>query len=156
MAARLPAIADLVVTWLNDPSRSWPAVYTGVTAVRTYQPIVEFEDLAALQPRVEVVPPEFGQEEPLTRGLEQLDYTLYIGVRQRYTQGGTVPNAWVDDRIELVELIADALKDTELAASPQLRVQSAAPNPTWDPESLQRRQTFVGVIEVIVREYRER
>lgn len=154
MAARSVTIGDGLVSWLNDVARAWPLAFT---AVRTYEAAATLEGLddALL---VELVPPaEPEAEEAMTRGTESQDYPFLLGVRERYSSSGAIAASWVDARVELVELIADALPGVFLSGMGsgfQVWCESTRPAPLWDPESLRDQRTFLGVVEILMREHR--
>lgn len=147
MAALILDVCDEIVDWINGQSWSIP-----VHAVRTYDPDPQYigHDVMSVYvlPAVESDSPE----EDSTRGLESIRLRSEIHLRQRFDGGDQVPSNWVDDRIELLESIADALRSQKLdvGVGRTAYVTVVVMSRIWDRASLIDDQTYVGVIEAVV------
>lgn len=156
MAGRAATIADALVTWLNDPSRSWPL--TGWTASRSWEPGTELEDASAAL-LVQVSPDSRSSNELVSRAKRQRDYTLFVDFRQKYATTGAIPSAWLDARAELVEAVDDALADLTLTGQPSghmVYVAATQIDPLCDRLDLEEFRQFTATIEVTMREIKTR
>lgn len=159
MASTFAAIADLLTTWLNNPARNWRV--SNWTAERSWAPSLELKQLDD-RPQVDVVPdvlPGTGAtEEDTTRDTEEFVGLVYIGVRQKYSADGVIPNSWVDERAGLAEEIADQVRNLdftdELDGVKRVFCETVTIDPLIDPGELRQRRTALSVIETTWRVWR--
>lgn len=155
MSSRSAAIADAIAAWLNDPQHLWSLNFE---ASRTWVPETDYQQLGSSL-LVEVVPTTLAAEDLQSRGSEEQDVTLFIGVRQRYPDGGDIPDSWIDERVNLTELIANRLGDLQLEDQGEgidVYTVSVTIDPLADDQGLRNERSYVGVITLVMREDRPR
>ncbi len=137
MTATINAIADAVATALN--AADWPIEFT---AVRSYQPTFELQQMSEL--KVSVVPPKV-ESVRAARGLWEQLYTVEIGVQKRPEE---LTNAYLDPLVELAEAIAiywETHKDLT-AGGRQFRCMTVVTETVAYPDDLAERQMFTSVV----------
>ena len=136
-------IADAVVAELNTAPFSLP-----FTAVRAYVPRFDLPELATL--RVSVVPKGL-EITGTSRGKDQHDYQLDIGVQQKFEQEGA---AQLDPLMGLVEEIADHLRGHALNAYPEAACVAVENGPIYAQEHMREGRLFTSILTVTYRMWR--
>lgn len=131
-------IADAVTSSLNAGPFN-PAL----NAERRYQPAFDLADLAAL--KVSVVPKSVTISNA-TRTDGYFDCAIDIGVQQKIAD-----DAEIDALVELVEQIADHLRQKRLDDAPEAAFVSIANEPVFAPEHLDQQRVFTSVLTVTYR-----
>ncbi len=131
-------IADAVTASLNggpfDPI---------LGAERRYQPTFELPDLADL--KVSVVPKSV-EVTNATRESGYFDCAIDIGVQKKIAD-----EAEIDALVNLVEQIADHLRQKRLDSFPDAAFVSIANEPVFAPEHLDQQRVFTSVLTVTYR-----
>lgn len=154
MASAAAAIGDGVTAWLNGNTQPAWAV-TGWMAARTWAPDLDLSTVPTAQPAVEVAPEGPDTEELETRETDEVLYTVYVGVRQRYDQAGDPPNTWVDPLAWLAEQIGQRLVGLEVAGvGKQCVCEQTTVEPLIDPAALRERRVASSVITARFRVWR--
>lgn len=131
-------IADAVTASLNAGPFN-PAL----NAERHYQPAFELPDLAAL--KVSVVPKSVTTTNA-TRESGYFDCAIDIGVQKKI-----VTEAEIDVLVDLVEQIADHLRQKRLDGFPEAAFVSITNEPVFAPEHLDTQRVFTSVLTVTYR-----
>ncbi|GJQ27805.1 MAG: hypothetical protein HBSAPP02_28370 [Phycisphaerae bacterium] len=131
-------IADAVTASLNagpfDPA---------LNAERRYQPAFDLVDLAAL--KVSVVPKSVTISNA-TRTDGYFDCAIDIGVQKKIAD-----DAEIDALVDLVEQIADHLRQKRLDDAPEAAFVSIANEPVFAPEHLDQQRVFTSLLTVTYR-----
>ncbi|GJQ27714.1 MAG: hypothetical protein HBSAPP02_27460 [Phycisphaerae bacterium] len=131
-------ISDAVTSSLNagpfDPA---------LNAERRYQPAFDLADLAAL--KVSVVPKSVTISNA-TRTDGYFDCAVDIGVQKKITD-----DAEIDALVNLIEEIADHLRQKRLDDAPEAAFVSIANEPVFAPEHLDTQRVFTSVLTVTYR-----
>lgn len=131
-------IADAVSASLNagpfDPA---------VSAERRYQPAFDLAELAAL--KVSVVPKSVTISNA-TRESGYFDCAIDIGVQKKIAD-----DSELDGLVDLVEQIADHLRQKRLDDAPEAAFISIANEPVFAPEHLDQQRVFTSVLTVTYR-----
>lgn len=131
-------IADAVTAALNagpfDPA---------LAAERRYQPAFDLADLAAL--KVSVVPKSVTISNA-TRESGFFDCAIDIGVQKKIAD-----DAEMDTLVDLIEQIADHLRQKRLDDAPEAAFVSIANEPVFAPEHLDQQRVFTSVLTVTYR-----
>ncbi|MEW4530213.1 hypothetical protein [Maioricimonas sp. JC845] len=133
-------IAEAVVAEINAGTFSQP-----VTAVRSYAPQYELEELADC--RVTVVPKGLATL-PGGRSHNQHDYAIDVAVQQKLT---TADNTEIDGLLTLVEQIADAFRFRRLSSYPDAIWLKTEHEPVYAPEHLHELRQFTSVLTLTFR-----
>jgi hypothetical protein len=131
-------IADAVVASLNAGTFAQP-----VQAERRYQPTFGLPDLAEL--KVSVVPKSVTISNA-TRTDGYFDCAVDIGVQQKIAE-----ESELDGLVDLVEQIADHLRQKRLEDAPEAAFVSIANEPVFAPEHLDAQRVFTSVLTVTYR-----
>ncbi len=131
-------IADAVVASLNAGTFTEP-----VQSERRYQPTVELPDLAEL--KVSVVPKAVTITNA-TRTDGYFDCAIDIGVQKKIAG-----DAEIDGLVNLVEELADHLRQKRLDSFPDAAFVSIANDPVFAPEHLDQQRVFTSVLTVTYR-----
>jgi hypothetical protein len=131
-------IADAVTSALNAGPFN-PAL----NAERRYQPVFDLADLAAL--KVSVVPKSVTISNA-TRESGYFDCAIDIGVQKKIAD-----DSELDGLVELVEQIADHLRQKRLDDAPEAAFVSIANEPVFAPEHLDQQHVFTSVLTVTYR-----
>lgn len=131
-------IADAIVASLNGGRFSQP-----VDAARRYQPTFELPDLAEL--KVSVVPKTVTITNA-TRTDGYFDCAVDIGVQRKIAA-----DAEIDGLVNLVEELADHLRQKRLDSFPDAAFVSIANEPVFAPEHLDTERVFTSVLTVTYR-----
>ena len=137
-------IADAVAAEINTGG-----ILPGVTAERRVLPAFELEQLTEL--KVTVVPRGV-QITGSTRSTSQYDVTVDIGVQQKLGPGDE--EAQVGELADLVDQIADYLRQRPLADAPNVSWVSTANDPVYAPQHLMEKRVFTSVLSVTYRTIR--
>lgn len=132
------AIADAVAASLNAGSFDPP-----LAAVRRYLPTFELADLAEL--KVSVVPRSLAIANA-TRATGYFDCAIDIGVQKKLDD-----DAEIDALVDLVERIADHLRQKRLAAAPEAAFMSITNEPVVAAEHLDTQRVFTSILTVTYR-----
>lgn len=135
-------IADAVVAQLNVATLSQP-----LTAVRHYQPKFELSEMTEL--KVSVVPRSLVSKS-LDRNRDSFDYQIDVAV-QRKTD---MSQASLDALMNLVEEIADHLRQGTLTQYPQSRCTEVENAPVYALDHLDELRQFTSVLTVTYRVWR--
>jgi hypothetical protein len=131
-------IADAVTSALNagpfDPA---------LNADRRYQPAFDLADLAAL--KVSVVPKSVTISNA-TRTDGYFDCAIDIGVQKKIAD-----DTEIDALVDLVEQIADHLRQKRLDDAPEAAFVSIANEPIFAPEHLDQQRVYTSVLTVTYR-----
>lgn len=131
-------IADAVVASLNAGTFAQP-----VQAERRYQPTFELPDLAEL--KVSVVPKAVTITNA-TRTDGYFDCAVDVGVQKKIAD-----DAEIDAMVNLVEELADHLRQKRLDDAPEAGFVSIANEPVFAPEHLDTQRVFTSVLTVTYR-----
>lgn len=131
-------IADAVVASINAGTFAQP-----VQAERRYQPTFELPDLAEL--KVSVVPKAVTITNA-TRTDGYFDCAVDIGVQKKIAA-----DAEIDGLVNLVEELADHLRQKRLDSFPDAAFVSIANEPVFAPEHLDQQRVFTSVLTVTYR-----
>ncbi|MCK6458217.1 MAG: hypothetical protein L6Q92_17020 [Phycisphaerae bacterium] len=131
-------IADAVTSSLNAGPFDPP-----LNAERRYQPAFDLADLAAL--KVSVVPKSVTISNA-TRESGYFDCAIDIGVQKKIAD-----DAEIDALVDLVEQIADHLRQKRLDSFPDAAFVSIANEPVFAPEHLDQQRVFTSVLTVTYR-----
>ena len=135
-------MADKVTASLNAEDFS-----LDFTAVRRYVPIFELSDLDSLQ--VSVIPR--GREDtPLTRGTDQREVEIQVGVQKRVA---SLAASDVDPLVALTEEIADHLTRQHLGDSDEYRWLRTEFTAVYSPEDLREKRVYTGVVTATYRHF---
>ena len=133
-------IADAVVAELNGHTFSQK-----FTAVRTYDTTLALQDAGTLH--VTVVPKAL-TEEVASRGADQVDYAIDVGVRKK---PASVSNADLDPLVSLVEEIRAFFRRRRLAAFPGAVCIRTPIEPVFAPEHLREYGQFTSILALTFR-----
>lgn len=131
-------IADAVTASLNAGPFN-PAL----SAERRYQPAFELADLAAL--KVSVVPKSVTISNA-TRTDGYFDCAIDIGVQKKIAD-----DSELDGLVDLVEQIADHLRQKRLDDAPDAAFVSIANEPVFAPEHMDQQRVFTSILTVTYR-----
>lgn len=131
-------IADAVTASLNAGPFN-PAL----SAERRYQPAFDLAELAAL--KVSVVPKSVTISNA-TRESGYFDCAIDIGVQKKIAD-----DSELDGLVDLVEQIADHLRQMRLDDAPEAAFVSIANEPVFAPEHLDQQRVFTSVLTVTYR-----
>lgn len=154
MAARINAVCDAVVTAVTA---AWNASLTPPAVVATPDEVSRVYltpvDLRTLTGRKVWVSPAGFTDENASRGEGLGVYSVALIVAERYTSAGQPTRAWLDTRVEFVELIFDLLKDYKpkrnplTAGSLKLWTEQAAVGEVYSFEYLSSQHAFWAELE---------
>jgi len=113
MASTLAQIAQAVADELNAAAEGTFA--EPIAAVRSWRPEYRLAELAELH--VTVVP-RSGEPAAATRGAEQTDWLVHVGVQKRLGDDAAAETAEVDAVMELAEQVAAYLRHRPLPGAP--------------------------------------
>lgn len=133
-------IANAVVMSLNAGTFTQP-----LQAERLYQPSFDLPDLAEL--KVSVVPKALTITNA-TRDSGYFECAVDIGVQKKVNVDDAKE---IDGLVELVEQIADQLRQKRLDDAPQAAFVSIANEPVFAPEHLDQQRVFTSVLTVTYR-----
>ena len=133
-------IADAVAAELNGHTFSQK-----FTAVRTYDTTLALQDAGTLH--VTVVPKAL-TEEVASRGADQVDYAIDVGVRKK---PASVSNADLDPLVSLVEEIRAFFRRRRLAAYPGAVCIRTPIEPVFAPEHLREYGQFTSILSLTFR-----
>lgn len=158
MASEIVAVCDYIVDYLSDNFVSGD----NVDIERTWEFV---EDLGTFEgKKIDVCPPSYVRNAPVTRGEDSLDVSILVVIRERYQDASSVekavPTSWVDDKVEFVEN-----KVFSVLASPriiheipvgsgtpqQYWCQTATVGIVWDYTRLTQQKTFWSECEFVFR-----
>lgn len=147
MAARVTEILDAVVAYLQ-------ANWTGTVPTISREYMASFVADEFTGPRVYVMSPQYGQVGVATRANDEDSYTVFVVFVEKYTLGAeTIPNAWLDERVEIVEQeIYELLGDHRTEAIAGLWPETATVNTVYDIDFLHQTRLFVSEVEIEFRE----
>lgn len=150
MASRAATIADALADWLNASARDWSM--DGWKAKRTWQPLTDLAATDILD--VQVCADSRTGNERANRAKLQRDVSIEIHFRQVYQDTGTIPEEWIDERVELVEEIDDELNHLTLSVGTAFfsAIMTTNINPLCDAIDIHEMRQFTATIEVTVRE----
>ena len=114
---RGPAIADAVVSELNNAGRPWNGSFT---AVRSWMPIYKPSDLSSLRVSVAAMLVRTAVEKKSRKPQVQYTYRVDIDLQQMVTPNaqGLFDNATIDPLDLIAEQILDFYEDAHYLASP--------------------------------------
>jgi hypothetical protein len=136
-------IADAVVAELNGGTFSQT-----LTAMRHYKPVFDLKDMKDLH--VSVVPK--AQEMSMAgRGLAQSDVQIDIGVQKKLPDDVPDDAAAIDGLMNLVQEIADFLRQRRLAAMSSAAWVRTENSPVYAPDHLEQLRQFTSVLTVTYR-----
>ena len=135
-------IADAVVAQLNGATLSQPLI-----AVRHYQPKFELSEMTEL--KVSVVPRSLASK-TLDRNRDSFEYQIDVAVQQKTDMS----QASLDGLMNLVEEIADHLRQTALTQYPQSRCTEFENAPVYALDHLDELRQFTSVLTVTYRVWR--
>ena len=141
--AMILTIADAVVAELNGHTFSLP-----FTATRTYVPRFDLADMATL--RVTVVPKGL-EITSGSRGKDQHDYRVDVGVQQKFSEGDA---AELDPLMGLVEEIADHFRNLVLDTDPEAACVKVENGPIYAQEHMREGRLFTSVLTLTFRTWR--
>ena len=136
-------IADAVVAELNGGSFGLP-----FTATRAYIPRFDLEEMATL--RVTVVPKGV-QITRGSRGKDQHDYRVDVGVQQKFEQEDA---AELDSLMGLVEQIADHFRSLALETDPEAVCVAVENGPVYAQEHMREGRLFTSILTLTFRAWR--
>jgi len=136
-------IADAVVAELNGGSFSM-----SFTAMRTYIPRFDLADMTTL--RVTVVPKGL-EIAASSRGRDQHDYRLDIGVQQKFSEGDA---AELDPLMGLVEELADHFRGLVLDTEPEAACVVVENGPIYAQEHMREGRLFTSILTLTFRTWR--
>ena len=138
-------IADAVTAELNAAP---PGTFTqSFTAERKVLPFYELQDLANL--RVTVVPKAV-EITGSTRSASQHDFAIDIGIQKKLGSPSTL-EAEVESLGNVVDQIAEYLRQRKLTAAPFAAWVSTTNDPVYAPEHLLEKRVFTSVLTVTYR-----
>ena len=136
-------IADAVVAELNGGSFSMP-----FTATRAYIPRFDLADMTTL--RVPVVPKGL-EIAASSRGRDQHDYRLDIGIQQKFSEGDA---AELDPLMSLVEELADHFRGLVLDTEPGAACVAVENGPIYAQEHMREGRLFTSILTLTFRTWR--
>lgn len=148
--ARVTEVCEEVVAYLKA---NWGG--TLPTIARAYMADFVVDEITG--PRVYVMCANYGQAEVLTRASDINFYTVSIVFVDKYAESAqTIPAAWIDERVRLVESqIYAPLGDHRTEAVEGLWPETAAVTTVYDLDFLHQTRLFVSEIEIEFREVSE-
>jgi hypothetical protein len=142
MPASIIEIADAVTAVLNGGSFSQP-----ITAARHYDPTFDLSSMETL--RVSVVPRSMTSK-TLDRNRVSFDYEIDVAIQQK-----SEPSlANLDALMQLVEEIADHLRQSPLTSLPAVRFMDATNAPIYASDHLHELRQFTSVLTLTYRKWR--
>jgi hypothetical protein len=130
-------VADAVVADLNA---SEAATSVPFKAVRHYRP--EFELAELKTPRISVVPRGINIT-PASRSQNSHEVEIDVAIQQRVQAGDTET---IDALMNLVQTIADGLRQRRLTAMPEALWIGTRNVPIYSPDHLETKGVFTGVL----------
>jgi hypothetical protein len=143
-------IAEALCRWLNLADQNWGI---NLKARHEWDAEDDLEDDCLV---CEVFPTEIAGRNSESRTTDSIDYYVWVVLEQPYGgQENRIPKAWVNRRINLVEVLSDRTQNLELEL-PDERIALAIGTETAliDAELLRDFRTFRGAIRYTIRDYR--
>lgn len=146
MPSRILSLADFIkdVLIANVPN--------DVTVERKFSVTKRVEDLTGKH--LWVFPLDYADNGPETRTEYALDVRIGVVYAERYAQPGSIPDEWLDDRVEFVELsIFDPLNVNQgsYGAAGEYWPQTAAVTTLYDMDALKQLKVFWTELEFVYR-----
>lgn len=137
-------LADALVVELNN------ATFTpAVVAQRIYRPVHSLPQLDEI--KLLVVPRSFATS-ATDRGADQLELQVDVGVRRRVRPD---EDEDIDQMLSLLDQVSEWLNRRQLVQMPAARFLGLLAEPIYDPEDLDNRHVFTGVLTATYRLLRE-